>query len=343
MAVRLLIASLHLLALVAGLAGVWARARALRDSLRDPEDHGSLRRAFVGGAWWSAAVALWIVTGFWLLLGGTGNGASHYLTSSAFLIKAVVVLAIGALESWAMVRLLRWRAKKAMPNPRDAGRIEVISYVQCALVVAAVLASVSMAHGSASVAPAVGVARADSTSAVPEPVPSGDSADGLPMKPSGMETVTADDLALLMREIAMPLDGVDPATLRSNFDERRGGGTRQHQALDMMAARRTPIKSAAKGRVLKLFSSAAGGLMIYAADSSERFILMYAHLDDYAAGLRDGAPLARGEVIGYVGSTGNAIASAPHLHFAIARSADVRRWSKGKPIDPVPVLQAAVR
>ena len=82
--------------------------------------------------------------------------------------------------------------------------------------------------------------------------------------------------------------------------------------------------------------------MVYAADSSERFILMYAHLDGYESGLRDGSPLTRGQVIGYVGSTGNAVASAPHLHFAIARSADVKRWSKGKPIDPLPVLQAAV-
>jgi murein DD-endopeptidase MepM/ murein hydrolase activator NlpD len=108
-----------------------------------------------------------------------------------------------------------------------------------------------------------------------------------------------------------------------------------------MAPRRTPVRSAAAGRVLKLFTSAAGGLMIYAADSSERFILMYAHLDGYAPGLHDGAPLARGQVIGYVGSTGNASANAPHLHFAIARSADVKRWSKGRPIDPLPVLRGA--
>ena len=141
----------------------------------------------------------------------------------------------------------------------------------------------------------------------------------------------------------MPLAAVDPTSLRSNFAERRGGGTRQHSALDIMAPRRTPVLSAAKGRVLKLFSSNAGGLMVYAADSSERFILMYAHLDDYAPGLRDGAPLARGQVIGYVGSTGNASPSAPHLHFAVARSADVRRWSKGKPIDPVTVLQPGAR
>jgi uncharacterized membrane protein len=345
---RLLLAWLHLLALAIGLAGVWARARALRDSLRDPEDHGALRRAFIGDSWWGVAAVVWLVTGLWRLLAGTEKSTSYYLANHVFYLKMALFLAILALEVWPMMTLLRWRAKRATPNPRDAGRIEVISYVQCALVVAMVLAAVTMARGygmrtpsigDASVVPA-GTTSGEATAAAP--VSAADDAAGFPAaKPSGTETVTPDDLTLLSNEIAMPLDGVNPATLHSNFDERRGGGTRAHQALDIMAARRTPVRSAAAGRVLKLFTSAAGGLMVYAADSSERFILMYAHLDGYAAGLRDGTPLARGQVIGYVGSTGNASANAPHLHFAIARSADVKRWSKGKPIDPLPVLVAS--
>ena len=98
--------------------------------------------------------------------------------------------------------------------------------------------------------------------------------------------------------------------------------------------------SAAPGRVLKLYTSEAGGLMVYAADSSERFVLMYAHLDAYAPGLRDGMPLARGQTIGAVGTTGNAPPNVPHLHFAIARVGDVRRWWTGTPVDPRPLLQA---
>jgi uncharacterized membrane protein len=334
---RLLLAWLHLLALAAGLAGVWARARALRDSLRDPEDDRALRRAFVGDAWWGIAAATWLITGLWRLFGSTGKGAGYYFASHAFHAKMALFVAIVALEVWPMMTLMRWRTRKALPNPRDAGRIEVISYVQCALVVAVVLAAAGMARGYGS-----RPAPAPAPAAPVAPVTARpDSADPTPMSPSGTEMVTPEDLALLASEIAMPVPGVSAASLKSGFDERRGGGTRQHRAVDIMAPRRTVVRSAARGRVLKLFTSAAGGLMVYAADSSERWVLMYAHLDGYAAGLRDGAPLARGQVIGYVGSTGNASPNAPHLHFAIARSADVTRWSRGQPIDPVPVLQAS--
>ena len=358
---RLILAWLHLLALSVGLAGVWSRARALRDSLHDPADQGALRRAFIGDAWWGVAAVLWLSTGLWRLFGSTEKSASYYYGNHVFYLKMTLFLAILALEIWPMMTLMRWRTKKAVPNPRDAGRIEVISYVECALVVAMVLTAVSMARGygmASSRFSAVSTGPTAAASFTPQrdtvvgvgpgktgiaPVARLDAPDVVPMSPSGVETVTADDLALLTRELAMPLDAIDPALLRSNFDERRGGGTRQHQALDMMAPRGTPIRAAAKGRVLKLFTSAAGGLMVYAADSSERFILMYAHLDRYAPELRDGSALARGQVIGYVGSTGNASPTAPHLHFAIARSADVKRWSKGKAIDPVPVLQASAR
>ena len=132
-----------------------------------------------------------------------------------------------------------------------------------------------------------------------------------------------------------------PTTLHSSFTDARGGGTREHHALDIMSPRGTPIHAATSGRVLKLFTSKDGGLMVYATDSSERFVLMYAHLDHYAPALTDSTRLARGQLIGFVGSTGNASPNAPHLHFAIARSADVKHWSRGNPIDPLPVLVAS--
>lgn len=138
--------------------------------------------------------------------------------------------------------------------------------------------------------------------------------------------------------LIVPVQGIDPSALHDTYTEQRGGGSRTHEALDIPAPRGTPVLSATGGRVLKLFDSKAGGRMVYAADSSERFILMYAHLDSYAPGLAEGTPLKRGQVIGTVGTTGNAPPTLPHLHFAIARSNDVKVWWKGAPVNPYPIL-----
>jgi len=337
---RLTLAWLHLLALGVGLGGVWGRARALHDSLREPADERALRRALVADSWWGIAAVVWLTTGLWRLIASTEKSTSYYLSNHAFYAKMAMFVAILALEVWPMMTLIQWRMGKREPNPRDVGRIEVISYVECALVVCMVLAAVTMARGFGIRTASLAGTAADSLTAL------GNSVDTPAAEPatssSTLPTPTPSDFDLLRRELAMPLAGVDPMKLSSNFNALRGG-TRRHQALDIMAARRTPVMSAAAGRVLKLFTSRAGGLMVYAADSVERFILMYAHLDGYAPGLRDGQPLTRGQLIGYVGFTGNASPSAPHLHFAIARSDDVRRWSKGTPIDPLPLLQAAHR
>jgi murein DD-endopeptidase MepM/ murein hydrolase activator NlpD len=139
--------------------------------------------------------------------------------------------------------------------------------------------------------------------------------------------------------LIVPVRGVEPSQLHDTYDELRGGDTRPHEALDIPAPRGTPVLSATGGRVLKLFDSKAGGKMVYAADSTERFILMYAHLDRYANGLAEGQPLKRGQVIGAVGTTGNAPPNLPHLHFAIARSNDVKVWWKGAPVNPYPLLR----
>jgi murein DD-endopeptidase MepM/ murein hydrolase activator NlpD len=149
---------------------------------------------------------------------------------------------------------------------------------------------------------------------------------------------TSDDLGLLRREMIIPVQGFTGAMIHDTYDELRGG-TRKHEALDILAARGTPVLSATSGRVLKLFDSKAGGLMVYAADSSERFILMYAHLDGYQPGLVEGQRIVQGQQLGAVGTTGNAPANVPHLHFAIARSSDVRLWWKGAPVNPYPLLK----
>lgn len=160
-----------------------------------------------------------------------------------------------------------------------------------------------------------------------------------PASPSDSNSVrpTAAELAELASALVVPVAGVQPKNLLDTFAETRG--SRQHNAIDIPAPRGTPVLSAADGRVLRLFTSEAGGLMVYASDPSGRFVLMYAHLDRYADGLADGRAVRRGETIGYVGTTGNAPPNVPHLHFAIARTTDVAKWWTGMPVDPRPLLQ----
>ena len=150
-----------------------------------------------------------------------------------------------------------------------------------------------------------------------------------------------DELRELAGALIIPVEGVRAADLHDTFDERRGGGSRGHEALDILAPRGTPVLAATDGRLLKLHSSVAGGLMVYAADASDRFVLMYGHLDHYADGLIEGQALRRGQVIGYVGTTGNAPVGTPHLHFAIARGHPSTSWWRGTPVNPYPLLTAA--
>jgi len=147
---------------------------------------------------------------------------------------------------------------------------------------------------------------------------------------------TAVELQRLATALDVPVQGVARSQLRDNFSEGRSGHT--HEALDIPAPRGTPVLSAADGRILKLFESKQGGHMIYAADASDHFILMYAHLDRYAPALEEGMPLRRGQLIAYVGTSGNAPPDTPHLHFAIARGRPSLKWWKGTPVNPYPLL-----
>ena len=146
------------------------------------------------------------------------------------------------------------------------------------------------------------------------------------------------ELAALASQLIIPVQGIAVRDLRDSYTEPRGGGSRSHQALDILAPRNTPVLAATNGRILRKFSSKDGGNMIYSTDASEKFILMYAHLDHYADNLVDGMQVKQGDIIGYVGTTGNAPPDVPHLHFAIARASDVRDWWKGTPVNPFPLL-----
>ncbi|HVT43054.1 MAG TPA: M23 family metallopeptidase [Thermoanaerobaculia bacterium] len=140
-------------------------------------------------------------------------------------------------------------------------------------------------------------------------------------------------------EIVIPVAGVTRDLLRDDFGQPRGG--RRHQAIDILAPRGTAVLASVEGTVMKLFESKAGGLTIYLSDSNAGVLYYYAHLDAYAAGLTEGARVHRGQIIGYVGSTGNAPPGAPHLHFAIERLPETKEWWKGEPVNPYPILMAS--
>jgi murein DD-endopeptidase MepM/ murein hydrolase activator NlpD len=142
-------------------------------------------------------------------------------------------------------------------------------------------------------------------------------------------------------QLAMPIAGIDPAKLVSTFRQSRGDHS--HEALDIMAPRGTPVLAVDQGNVVKLFTSKEGGLTVYQFDDARELCYYYAHLDRYATGLKAGVLLRRGDVLGYVGSTGNASPDAPHLHFTIFRLGPEKEWWKGTAIDPLPFLQSGTK
>lgn len=152
------------------------------------------------------------------------------------------------------------------------------------------------------------------------------------------QALSASTRELATRNLLIPVEGITRPKLRDNYAEARG--SRKHEALDIMASRGTRVVAVDDGRIVKLFTSAAGGITLYQSDPEEQFIYYYAHLDRYARGIAEGKALKRGELIGYVGSTGNAPPSAPHLHFTIFRLGADKRWWKGSPVNPYPFLVA---
>jgi murein DD-endopeptidase MepM/ murein hydrolase activator NlpD len=150
--------------------------------------------------------------------------------------------------------------------------------------------------------------------------------------------VPADLDALRRESLIIPVAGVAAKDLVDSFDDERSG-KRHHNALDIMAKRNTPVLAAVSGTVLKLHNSVAGGLSVYMSDPTSRFVMMYAHLDSYKPGLAAGQTVKQGDLLGFVGSTGDASPLAPHLHFQITRNDNMKEWWKGTPINPFPIFR----
>jgi murein DD-endopeptidase MepM/ murein hydrolase activator NlpD len=171
-----------------------------------------------------------------------------------------------------------------------------------------------------------------------EPAPGAEDANAseVPL-PTSTEAVAAVTAASTSGSMLIPVQGVQAAKLVDTFTQSRGTG-RLHDAIDIMAARGTPVLAVADGRVAKLFDSKPGGLTVYQFDREEKLAYYYAHLDRYAEGLAEGRVLKRGEVLGYVGSTGNASPDAPHLHFAVFVLGPEKHWWQGTAVNPYPLL-----
>jgi len=142
-------------------------------------------------------------------------------------------------------------------------------------------------------------------------------------------------------ELISPIAGLRTDELRDSFNETHKGHL--HGAIDIMEPRGTPVRAVISGTVAKLFLSKPGGNTIYLVDEAGVYCYYYAHLDAYAANLHDGARVKAGHVIGYVGTTGDADRGAPHLHFEISRLGPEKHWWGGTPINPYPLLMAALR
>lgn len=153
---------------------------------------------------------------------------------------------------------------------------------------------------------------------------------GEPVRPDMRPMLASDSAYFRAHPLMVPIEGGSPSELADTYHAARSGG-RIHMATDIMAMRGTPVLAASSGRIIKLATSGAGGIGIYIADASGRYVEYYAHLMGYAPNLREGLQVQEGDVIGFVGSTGNASPDAPHLHFQVMRS-DANYWN-GTPID----------
>lgn len=144
---------------------------------------------------------------------------------------------------------------------------------------------------------------------------------------------------LLRRHLGLPIANYPASKIEDTFRGARSG--HDHEAIDLPSPRGTPVLAVDDGTIAKLFLSKPGGITIYQKDREGVYCYYYAHLDRYAAGLHEGDPVRRGQVLAYVGSTGNASPDAPHLHFTVFKLGPEQHWWQGTAIDPYRLLLQA--
>ena len=204
-----------------------------------------------------------------------------------------------------------------------------------ALIAAPAFVLAACSRGSSAPAPAV--------AARPEPAPPEAPPRRAPESPRPKyigtldPAVTQADLdSLWVHQLMVPVEGVLRKSIRDDFNAKRGGST--HAALDIPAPRSTPVLAADDIVIGRLLTGPVGGIVIYATDPSGQFVYYYAHLERYRRGLAVGDRVAKGSIIGYVGTTGNAPPNTPHLHFQVMKRGAGQAWWSGPPINPYFIL-----
>ena len=178
---------------------------------------------------------------------------------------------------------------------------------------------------------------ADGAGTVTAPVDAATAPIAGPARPPAPPAVTLQPPPPRPGGLIVPVQGVASGQLQNTFDDARSEG-RVHEAIDIMAPRGTPVFAVADGFVEKLFDSRQGGITLYQFDTTRTFAYYYAHLDRYADGMTEGRALRQGDLVGYVGVSGNANPDGPHLHFAVNVLGPEKSWWKGTPINPYPLM-----
>jgi peptidoglycan LD-endopeptidase LytH len=145
------------------------------------------------------------------------------------------------------------------------------------------------------------------------------------------------ELWAVSRRLIMPVEGVSPDDLVDTFTQSRGPN-RRHEAIDITAPRGTPVLAVTDGEILRLTEHDSGGITLYQLAPDGQTMFYYAHLLKYANGVRAGVAVRQGDVIGYVGDTGNAGPGNYHLHFEVMTAPDPRQYHAARPRNPYPLL-----
>ncbi|PPT39686.1 M23 family metallopeptidase [Xanthomonas arboricola] len=234
--------------------------------------------------------------------------------------KLLMMLVVGVLLGAGGYWWLERKAPQAAVTPASAAAPAVTAQPNAA----------EAAMAAPSAAPAVAAPAIAASSPSTEMMPTTNA-------PAAPASAAAPEAASSGSGLLIPVQGIGSGQLQDTFTDARSEG-RVHDAIDILAPTGTPVIAVADGTVEKLFNSERGGLTVYQFDPNGTYCYYYAHLERYADGLAEKQSIKRGQVIGYVGSTGNADPAAPHLHFEIHRLGPEKQWWKGEVLNPYPVL-----